>query len=195
MSNVEPIRKSGDTPDVEPVFPGVEAALVQAIDDKRSLSLKTMFLQKTAPKEHERVMASLFCVTAVIALREKVIECKREQQNAQELLDGLSNNPEKIAAIKAEIVQLQADAANHSADEEKKFRAAGRTGAFALVGAAKTRATGFVTDIQKKQNELVALDADTTRQRDELQKAVKNWGVAIANAEREIAIRRESYGE
>ncbi len=200
MGDVEPIRKTADATDgqdakVEPVFPGVEAALVQAIDEKRSLSLKTMFLQKTPPKEHEQVLASLFCVTAVIALREKVIEYRHEQEKTKALLASLAADPEKRKQIETDIRQLQTDSGKHAQDEESKFRASGRTGAFALVGAAKTRATGFVSDIHRKVTELAALDADIARQRGELENAIKNWGVAIANAEREIAIRRESYGE
>lgn len=197
MGAVEPIRK--DTPDepakVEPVFPGVEAALAQAIDERRSLSLKTMFLQKTAPHEHERVLSSLFCVTAVVALREKIIELKRERGNAEQRLSELSGNPERREELTNDIRALQAEAGDHSQAEEQKFRASGRQGPFAMVGAAKTKAQGLVTDIERKKRELETLDLDLKRQRDELEKAIKNWGIAIENAEREIVIRREAYGE
>lgn len=195
--DVAPIRKDQDeqTAKVEPVFPGVEAALAQAIDERRSLSLKTMFLQQTPPQEHERVLSSLFCVTAVVALREKIIELKREQGNAEQRLSELSGNPERRTELTNDIRSLQAEAGAHSQTEEQKFRASGRQGSFAMVGAAKTKAQGFVTDIERRKRELETLDLDVKRQRDELEKAIKNWGIAIENAEREITIRRAAYGE
>lgn len=192
MSNVEPIRKDNETPKE---LPGFDVSFSSSIDEKRQIAVRTMFDQGTPGKERERILAGMLSTVSIIGLREKLIEYKRDQQNAQQRLADISADPEKIKAIRAEISQLQLDAGKYSQDEENKFRASGRTGQFTLVGAAKSRAQGFITDIQKKQNEISSLDADLTRQRDELQKAVKNWGIAIENAEREITIRRESYGE
>lgn len=194
MVDPTPIRKETDTPDSEPVFPGVEAALVQSIDDKRSLSIKTLFLRDTPPQHHEKVLAELFSVTAVIGLREKLIELKREKLNAERRLSELRVDPEKRTQLVDEVNRLLGEASSYREGAEKRFRDSGRQGVFTPVGADKTKISGFVTDIASKRQELETLDLDIKRQRDELEKAIRNWGVAIENTESEIAIRREAYG-
>lgn len=194
MADPIPLRKEGNTAEAEPVFPGVEAALVQSIDDKRSLSIKTLFLRDTPPQHHEKVLAELFSVTAVIGLREKLIELKREKLNAERRLADLRADPDKKAQLLEEVNGLLREAAAYREGAEKRFRDSGRVGVFAPVGADKTKISGFVTDIEAKRKEIANIDLDMARQRDELEKAIRNWGIAIENAESEIKIRREAYG-
>lgn len=194
MADPIPLRKEDKTSDVEPVFPGVEAALVQSIDDKRSLSIKTLFLRDTPPHQHEKVLSELFSVTAVIGLREKLIELKREKVNAERRLSELRADPEKKGVLTEEVNTLLTESASYRKEAEKRFRESGRQGVFTPVGAEKTKISGFVTDIETKRKEIANIDLDMKRQRDELEKAIKNWSIAIENTESEIAIRREAYG-
>lgn len=195
MGDVEPIRKDVEPPAVEPVFPGVEAALVVSISEKQSLSIKTMFLRDTKPQDHERVMASLFCVSAVVALREKLIELKNERANAQRRLASVSVDPEKRETLEQELQGLQAEKTEYQTKAEAKFRANGRSGAFVAAGADRTKLNGLTSDIFAKANEIKSLDGDTKIQREQLEKAIHNYGIAIELTESEIAIRREAYGE
>ena len=195
MSNVEPIRKEPQTPAAEETQPGIDLGYAYAIDEKRSLSVRTIFAQGTSPKLQEKIIGQLFSVTAVAGLKEKLIEHKRERANAERRLTEISVDPERRTALLAEIESLKAESLAHAETEEQKFRASGRHGTFKMVGAANTKAQGYVADITRRDKELETLDLDMKRQRDELQKAIDNYGVAIANVESEIALRREAYGE
>lgn len=200
MGDVAHIRKEDvtDAPAAEPVFPGVEAAIVQQIDTNRTLSMKTLFLRDAKPNEHEFVLASLFSVAAVTALREKVIENKRERANAEARLKDLDFsselNPARVEKIKAEITELRQDLTVFRTDDERKFRES-RSGEYRPAGVAKNTMAKYDADIAKKEAELKDLERQLADQKAALVKAIQNYTLAIENAESEIAIRRQAYGE
>lgn len=202
MVDPTPIRKE-DTPDdpkAEPVFPGVEAALVISIDDKRSLSIKTMFLRDTPPAQHESTLASLFCVTEVVKLREKQIEERYNLANAErrlkQLLDGDPQFADKKAKLQEEMNGLLSDSAELRRRDEEAFREGGRTGKYQPAGAVKSKLSGAATDIEKKRLEIKAVDDEVANHIHNCRKAIENYrDVVLPNLDSQIAIRREAYGE
>jgi hypothetical protein len=190
---VEPtsLRKpdEGDLSDV----PGVDVSLGFVLTEKTQMSMRTMFPQNTPAAEQERILARVISVAAITSLREKVIEFKKDRVIAEERLATLDDGTKQTSEIKAAIDALVSDAGELRRKGETAYRETGRGGEYKPVGNDKRMLDGIQRDIADKRQALVNLDADLTRQRDEITKAIKNWGVAIANAEREIAVRREAY--
>lgn len=203
MSNVEPLRSAGlkshdegVTATADPVFPGVNAAITYPIGERGGgIHLSTMFLRDDPGLDQEKILAKTMSVCAVVGLRENLIVHERERGNAERRLSELASDPEKKKALEAEIQTSLTEAATAKESAEKEFRESGRTGPFKLVGVAKNVVDAAVRDVEKKRKEIADLDKDLDRKREELRKAITNYGVAISNVEREIAIRREAYGE
>lgn len=202
MVDPTPIRKE-DTPDetaVEPVFPGVEAVLGVSIDEKRSLSIKTLFLRDTPPQQHEATLASLFCVTEVVKLREKRIEETYNLANAErrlkQLLEGDPQFTDKKAKLLDEMNQLLSDSAELRRDDERDFRASGRTGAYRPEGRVKSKIAGYAADVEKKRLEIKAVEDEVAQHILNCRKAIENYrDVVLPNIDSQIAIRRAEYGE
>lgn len=200
MADAIPLRKSPDLEDGEQALPGgdlpgLDIGYAFSIDERRSLSVRTTFGRGATCEVQEKILARIFNTTAVMGLREKLIEHKREQKNARRRLEELSGDPSKKKELEGEISALQVEATSFAKQAETRFRESGRTGTYSPAGADKTRIMGFGTDIEKRRKAIADLDADLERQRGELRNAIENYGVAISNVESEIAIRRESYGE
>lgn len=174
--------------------PGVDLSLGFSLNEKTQMSARTMFPQNTPAREQERVIARIISVAAVTSLVEKVVEFKKERQIAQERLADLDDGTKRKSELKAEMDALVSEAAELRRKGQEAYAASGRTGEYKPAGGDKRVLDGIQADIAGKRQAIVNLDDDLKRQRDELEKAVKNYGIAIANAEREIAIRREAYG-
>lgn len=202
MSGAEPLcliagndeQKATGTPD-DKLEVGIDVGYSCAIDERRQLSLRTMFPQATPPQVQERVLAQIASVAAIMGLRELVIEHKRESANAQARFDELQADPKRKAEIKAELDALVGSRGEAADNFEKAFRANGRQGQWKPAGKEKGTLDALDRDIERLARESDAIDADLAKKRADLATAIRNWTVAIENAEREIAIRREAYGE
>jgi hypothetical protein len=199
LRRVEAVTESDDTGSIEakPVFPGVNASISVQIGDNRGIHLATMFLRDDPGEFQERCLSKIMSVTAVIGLKEKLVENRRELANAERRLGDLTANDPKADERKAKTAELNAllsESAEYRRKDEEKFYAT-RNGDYEPVGKAQTTISGFVQDIDKLRRELKTLDADLDRQRDELKRAITNYGVSIFNIEAEIRLRREAYGE
>jgi hypothetical protein len=200
LHRVEAVTESDDTGSIEakPVFPGVNASISVQIGDNRGIHLATMFLRDDPGEFQERCLSKIMSVTAVIGLKEKLVENKRELENAERRLRELSDNDPKAEERKAKTAELNAllsESAEFKRKDKEAFYASGRTGDYKTVGKAQTTITGYVQDIEKLRTELTNIEAELGMQRGELKRAIKNYGVSIFNIEAEIRLRREAYGE
>ena len=192
MAEVTALRQPADGDLAEQ--PGVDLQLGFVLNEKTQLSARTMFPQDTPAREQERIVARLISVAAVTSLTEKVIECKRDRKIAEDRLDTLDNGDKRRSELKVEMDELVSEAAEINRKGEEAYHASGRTGQYQPAGKDKAEIKRIGADISAKRQAILNLDDDLKRQRDELEKAIKNYGVAIANAEAEIELRREAYG-
>ena len=174
--------------------PGVDVNYVFSVDEKRSLSFRTMFAQATPPGVQERILGRIIAVGAIAALKEKLIEFRKDQANAARRLAELVD-PKRLAEIQVEIDALNVQTIERLNAMEAAHQISGRQGEFRPVGREKAEIEGIRKDVDKLEHERNDLRNELVRQRTELEGAIGNWAVAIANAEAEIEVRRASYGE
>ena len=197
---VEPtaLRKPEDTSD--DTEPGLDIGYQRSLGaqgEHGQMSFRTMFGAKTALKDQVRIVNGLVSLAEITEARAKLRSLRKELALAEaRLAEPQDEQQKRRDEIAIEIGALHAHRADRRQAMEAEFRGSGRQGKWKPVGAELRELESIGQEIGKLEKQAIEIGTALDTRKPQLELAVKNWKVAIANLERDIdVLNREASGE